>query len=225
VKRGGWRERAARQAIRAREKAELARLRLELGAAKERRTRLLREARALCKRGRLALRARLAAEREALKLKGQQARKAERAACRARKAVAKRSGAGPVAAVKAAIIAERRAHATQRLQAGELAKKAQTSSAESRSESDDAVLRDIPAELVKVWKKVRKNFQRGSAHQRAERFLEWAEENGGEVLALQEADADREIARLVREQRAMVKQSRMRKTKADIARELEAVPF
>ena len=31
-------------------------------------------------------------------------------------------------------------------------------------------------------------------------FLEWAEENPGEVFAIQEADAEREIRRMVREQ-------------------------
>jgi hypothetical protein len=42
---------------------------------------------------------------------------------------------------------------------------------------------------------------------------------------LQQADADREIARLVKEHNAMAKKSRMRKTKAEIAAELAAVPF
>jgi len=215
------RRRAAREAIRAREKAELARLRLELGAAKERRKRLVREARAMCRTGRQLLKAKLKAKREALKLEAATARKAERAACRARKAVARSSGARSVAAVKSAILAERRLQKTQRLQAGEVKRRTAT---EARQESDEAVLRDIPAELEAVWRAHRARF-RGNAHQRAERFLEWAEENPGEVVALQQADADREIARLIREHNAMTKKSRMRKTKAEIAAELAAVPF
>lgn len=215
------RRRAAREAIRAREKAELARLRLELGAAKERRKRLIREARALCRRGRESLKARIKAKREALKLEAAAARKAERSACRARKAVARSSGARSVAAVKSAILAERRLQRTQRLQAGEAKRRTAT---EARQESDDAVLRDIPAELAGVYARHRARFK-GTAHQCAERFLEWAEENPGEVVALQQADADREIARLVREHTAMAKKSRMRKTKAEIAAELAAVPF
>lgn len=221
MKRAKWRERAAREAIRARERAELARLRLELQGARERRKRLLREARSLCRTGRESLKAKLKAKREALKLEAQAARKAERAACRARKAVARSSGARSVAAVKNAIDAERRLQRTQRLQTGERKRR---SAVEARQESDDAVLRDIPAELAGVYARHRKRFS-GSAHQRAERFLEWAEENPGEVVALQQADADREIARLVREHNAMTKRSRMRKTKAEIAAELAAVPF
>ncbi len=216
------RKRAARESIRAREKAELARLRLELGAAKERRKRLVKEARALCKRGRLSLRAKLRAEREALKLKAVAARRAERAACRARKIVARSSGARSVAAVKAAISAERRLHRVQRLQAGEVKRR---TAAEARQESDDAVLRDIPAELGGVWERVSKRFKGGPRRSRAEAFLEWAEENPGEVVALQQQDADREIARLIREHQAMSKKSRMRKTRAEIAAELAAVPF
>lgn len=215
------RRRAAREAIRAREKAELARLKLELGAAKERRKRLLREARSLCRRGRETLKARIKAKREALKLEAAAARKAERGACRARKAMARASGARSVAAVKSAILAERKAHRTQRLQAGEVKRR---TAREARQESDDAVLRDIPAELAGVYERHRARFK-GSAHQRAERFLEWAEENPGEVVALQQADADREVARLVREHTAMAKKSRMRKTKAEIAAELAAIPF
>ncbi len=216
------RRRAAREAIRAREKAELARLRLELGAAKERRKRLVKEARQLCRRGRLTLRAKIRAEREALKLKAEASRKAERAACRARKLVARSSGARSVAAVKQAIIAERRAHAAQRLQAGEAKRR---TAAEGARENADAVLRDIPDDLHVVWSSVGRRIKGSTAHQRAERFMHWAYENPGEVVALQQADADRDIARLVREHQAATKKSRLRKTKAEIERELQAVPF
>lgn len=222
MKRPKWQERAVREAIRAREKAELARLRLELKSAKERRKRLVREARQLCKRGRVTLRERLQAEREALRQKAATARQAERAACRARKAVARSSGARSVTAVKNALAAERRLHAAQRLQAGQVKRR---TAAEALQESDDAVIRDIPAELVGVWRQIGRRFKTAPRRSRAEAFLEWAEENPGEVVALQQADADRDIARLMREHQAMTKKARLRKTKAEIAAELAAVPF
>lgn len=222
MKRAAWRDRAVRQAIRAREKAELAKLKLQLLEARARRKALVREARQLCKRGRLALSEKLRAEREALKLKSAAARKAERAACRARKAVARASGARSEQAVKRAIVAERKLHAAQRLQAGQVARR---TAAEAAQESDDSVVRDIPDELAGVWRKVARRFKGAARRSRAEAFLEWAEENPGEVVALQQADADREIARLVKEHHAMAKKTRMRKTKADIAAELAAVPF
>lgn len=222
MKRAKWQEKAARQAIRARERAELARLRLELRAAKERRARLVREARAMCKRGRLTLKARLRAEREALRRKAESARRAERQACRARKALAKRAGARSVAVVKSAISAERHARATQRLQAGEVKRR---TAAEALQEADDAVLRDIPQELVPLWNRVRNRFKASSRKSRAEAFMQWAEENPGEVVVMQQADADREIEKLIASERALAKKSRLRKTRAEIEAELAAVPF
>lgn len=228
------RRRAALASIRARERAELARLRLELAGAKAQRKRLVSEARALCKRGRLTLIEKIRAERAALKLKAAAARKAERAACRARKAVARSSGARSVAAVKTAIVAERALVKAQRLQAGAVPRrtaeeiaKARRLSGERLNESHDAVLRDIPEELAGVWASVGKRFKggQGGAHRRAVQFLEWAEENPGEVVAYQQTIADRELARLMREERALHKKTRMRKTKAEIEAELAAVPF
>lgn len=222
MKRSGWRERAARQAIRARERAELVRLRMLLRGAKEARGRLLREARAMCRKARLSLRDKLRAEREALRAKARAARQAERQTCSARKAAAKRSGARGVDSAKSELTEAARAQKLQRRQAGQ---KIRRTSAESISESDDAVLRDIPEELHAVWEKHKRRIKGSAKKSRAEAFVQWAEENPDEVIALQQAQADREVARLVSEFSAMRKKSRLRKTKQEIAAELAAVPF
>ena len=70
---------------------------------------------------------------------------------------------------------------------------------ERESESDDAVHRDIPPELVGVFNKVRRNIKATDRRTRSEAFLEWAEENPGEIYAMQEQEAAREIKRLVKE--------------------------
>src|SRR6188768_3502527 len=70
---------------------------------------------------------------------------------------------------------------------------------ERESESDDAVRRDIPPELVSVFNKVRRNIKGSDHRTRSEAFLEWAEENPGEIYAMQEQEAAREIKRLVKE--------------------------
>lgn len=70
---------------------------------------------------------------------------------------------------------------------------------ERESESDDAVRRDIPPELVGVFNKVRRNIKGTDRRTRSEAFLEWAEENPGEIYAMQEQEAAREIKRLVKE--------------------------
>ena len=57
----------------------------------------------------------------------------------------------------------------------------------------------IPRGLVKVFDKVRRHIKGSDRKCRTEAFLEWVEENPGEVYAIQERDAQREIARAVRE--------------------------
>ena len=59
--------------------------------------------------------------------------------------------------------------------------------------------RDIPPELVGVFNKVRRNIKGTDRKSRSEAFLEWAEENPGEIYAMQEQEAAREIKRLVKE--------------------------
>jgi len=61
------------------------------------------------------------------------------------------------------------------------------------------VRRDIPPELVGVFNKVRRNIKGSDHRSRSEAFLEWAEENPGEIYAMQEQEAAREIKRLVNE--------------------------
>jgi len=228
LKRADWKEKAARQAIRAREKAELDRLALELSHARERKRQRVKHARALCKRARLQLRDRLQErrrlERERLKREAIAAKHAERATCQARRAVAKRSGGADVAEAAAALKVARTAQKAARKAAARRVKLDVPRSARIH-ESDDSARRDIPAELQGVWDRVKGRFKSGGRRSRAEAFLEWAEENPHEVVELQSDTADREVARLVREHEAQSKKVRMRKTKAEIARELAAIPF
>jgi hypothetical protein len=72
-------------------------------------------------------------------------------------------------------------------------------SGEREAESDDEVRRDIPPELLGVFNKVRRNIKGTDRKSRSEAFLEWAEENPGEIYAMQEQEAAREIKRLVKE--------------------------
>ena len=69
--------------------------------------------------------------------------------------------------------------------------KVRKASHERESESDDAVRRDIPPELVGVFNKVRRSIKSSDHRSRREAFLEWAEENPGEIYAMQEQEAAR----------------------------------
>lgn len=85
---------------------------------------------------------------------------------------------------------------------------------EQRQESDDEVRANLPTELVPVFDRFRRQF-RGTAHKsRTEAFLQWVEENPGEVVAVQQAAADAELARLIAEHERMERaEARRRKKK------------
>jgi hypothetical protein len=73
---------------------------------------------------------------------------------------------------------------------------------ERLTESDDEVRANIPRGLVKVFDKVRRHIKGSDRKSRSEAFLQWAEENPGEVYAIQEREGEREVRRLLREGRA-----------------------
>lgn len=77
--------------------------------------------------------------------------------------------------------------------------KARSSSKERQQESDDAVVGNLPAGLVPVFLKIRRQVKGGPRTTRTEAFLEWVEENPGEVYAIQSEQAERDLARLVAE--------------------------
>jgi len=223
-----WRKKMAAQAIRAREKAELGRLRLALDHARAQRRARVRDARALCKRAKETLRVKLKErrrlERERLRREAEASRAAERGACRARRAIAKRAGSAGVSSASEAL---RQARAAQRIATARAARKSLTTAVERRQESAEEAERDLPEELHGAWRKLRNRFKGSAKMSRAEQFLHWAHENPGEVVALQSSEADREVERLIREHAAQHQKTRMRKTHAEIAAELQraGVPF
>ena len=60
-------------------------------------------------------------------------------------------------------------------------------------------LRRTGSVLRILFNKVRRNIKGSDRRSRSEAFLEWAEENPGEIYAMQEQEAAREIKRLVNE--------------------------
>ena len=98
--------------------------------------------------------------------------------------------------------------------------KARSSSKERRQESDDEVTSNLPASLVGVFTKIRRQVKGGPRTTRTEAFLQWVEENPGEVYAMRGEQAERDLARLIAEHdRAL----RLERRKGRLA--AEAVPF
>ena len=90
---------------------------------------------------------------------------------------------------------------------------------EKRQESDEAVRVNLPADLISVFDAVRKGIKGGPRKTRTEAFLEWAEENPGEVWALKSKEAEREISKLLAEQKRLQKAQRSRRSS------LAEIPF
>jgi hypothetical protein len=70
---------------------------------------------------------------------------------------------------------------------------------ERRAESDDEVRGNLEPELLKVFEKVKKHIKGGPRKTRTEAFLEWAEENPGEVWSMQSEEAERDLHRMISE--------------------------
>jgi len=65
---------------------------------------------------------------------------------------------------------------------------------ETKSESDGAVIANLPAELHAVFRKVRKVIKASPRRSRTEAFLEWLEENPGEADAIRFELAEKELS-------------------------------
>jgi hypothetical protein len=94
--------------------------------------------------------------------------------------------------------------------------KARSSALERRQESDDEVIRNLPESLVGVFQKMRKHVKGGPRRTRTEAFLEWVEENPGEVYAMQGEQAERDLAKLVAEHERATRLSRRKALAHDV---------
>jgi hypothetical protein len=182
-----------------------------------------------CKLGRQNVTARVRALREelraALATKAAKMREAQRDRCAADQKAAQLELDQVIRQVRAELEQERQSfgHHYGR-------KASRSTSAERRAESDDEVERNLPVELVPVFRMVKRNIKPGPRRTRTEAFLDWAEENPDDVAAIMYEQADRDVRRLVAEQGRVA--GRLRKGKkayedpAELAHALGAeVPF
>lgn len=163
-----------------------------------------------------------ATRREAVrgvKMQCRVAREKLRTVCSRRAEQAKLRGAEAIAA-RAREAAEAREtdkllrKADQRHRVGVV--KARSSATERQQESDDEVVRNLPESLVPVFRKMRKHVKGGPRRTRTEAFLEWVEENPGEVYAMQGEQAERELAKLVAEHDRATRLSRRKQLASDV---------
>lgn len=82
--------------------------------------------------------------------------------------------------------------------------------AEKRQESDDEVRSNLEPDMVRVFDSVRRHIKGTPRKSRTEAFLQWAEENPGEVFDIMQHDADRYLSQLLAEQESLQRQQRRR---------------
>jgi len=214
--------------LREKDRAALSLLRARIKMARTDRMLGLRAARSSCAMARSQLQAQQREERTSFVERQRGERIAERAACSAGKDSARTRGR--------ALESEARENVrgTKTLQrqvrdADRRNVKTRSTTRERGQEDDDAVRNNLPPELRPVFDKVRRTIKATGKKSRTEAFLDWAEENPEEILAVQQADADRELKQLLKQQREQgrtVRDAKRYKLPPDeLAKLLEAVPF
>lgn len=141
-----------------------------------------------------------------------------RQSCQTRAAVAKASGASEVARRRSKLLEEKGFE--QKMRAHERPRALRSTTGERRQESDDEVRTNLQPDMVPVFNAVRRFIKGAPRKSRTEAFLQWAEENPGEVFELLQHDADRYLAQLLDEQARTERTLRRRKLPP-----LSAVPF
>lgn len=214
--------------LRDQDKAKLRLLRAQINAARVDRRTMVHGARLQCREARETLRDRQKLERESVTHRHQLERVEERTACATGKSRAKAKGLEREASARGEY-SEARTLVRQVRNADKRNVTQRSTKRERSQEDDDRVRSNLPAELVPVFDKVAKRIKGSAKRTRTEAFLEWAEENPDEILAVQQAEADAALRALLKEQRehgrTMRKAGRYKLSPEELRRELAAVPF
>jgi hypothetical protein len=213
--------------LKAKDTAQLRLLRAQIGHARvERRSRLIR-ARVQCRTARESLKERQALERARLLSEHREQRTEGKTACELGKELAKREGLELERGAKRTL-KEERIYQRRIRQAGKPVK-VRATARELEQEDDDRVRSNLPAELVPVFDAVRKKIKGSARRTRTEAFLEWAEENPEEILAVQEVQAETYLKDLMKQQRELGRSvrsaGRYKQNPEELEALLAAVPF
>lgn len=213
--------------LREKDRAALGLLRAKIVAARVERRHRLSAARQTCRGALVALRERQREERHQLTLMHRAQREQGRATCNEGKQRARDEGT----ALEQQAAAEYREERTFQRQMRRATKPRVERSTvrERKQEDDDAVRNNLPAELVPVFDKHRRSIKGSARRSRTEAFLEWAAENPDEVLLVQQAEADKALHELLKQERDMGRSMRnarrYQQSPEELARLLADVPF
>ncbi len=209
------------------ERAKLEELREKIRAASARRQSAVR---AIVERCRIERRKQTDAAkrtREQLRAEIEEQRGKARARCRACKAEARAAGLPDIELAEKEYRAERALQQELRHIEGWMRKrdKGTRTALERRQESDDEVRNAIPEEWVPLWEQVKRSIKATPNRSRLEAFTEYVEANPSDVLSVSQENADREIAKLIREERRLSRTMKKARPRRPTAEELAAIPF
>ncbi len=187
--------------LREKDSATLSLLRAQIRHARVMRKQMVRTARETCHATRLALKEKHAAERAEFVQRQRAERVIERGTCSSGKENAKAKGLELELGARREFRGERTLQRQIR-RAGK-APVLRSTARERRQEDDDAVRSNLPPELVPVFDKVSRKIKGSDKRSRTETFLDWAEENPDEILAVQAEAAEKELRALLKQQREL----------------------
>jgi len=213
--------------LREKDRASLAVLRAKILAARVERRHRLHAARQSCRSALLSLRERQKAQRHQLTLDHRAERELDRTACHAGKRQAREEGDALRRQAESEYEDER---GFQRQMRRATKPRVERSTVRERKQEDDGAVRNnLPPELVPVFDKHRRSIKGSARRSRTEAFLQWAEENPDEVIAVQQAEADRALHELLKQERELGRSARSarryRQTPEELAKALAEVPF
>jgi hypothetical protein len=193
-------------------RATLKALREAVREAKAKRKEARRAASARCRDARLAAKTRARELREAARKALVEAvrleKQAARETCQRERQQADQTAGGAVRAAAEKAAAEARYQRELARIERRADRRREASKRERRQESDEAVERDVPPELVPLWRRVRRTIRGNARTSRLEAFLRYAEENPDDIVGAQESDAERQLAAWQREQARRTKRRR-----------------
>ncbi len=216
------------RALKQRVKAELARLRTEVAAAKKQKAAKLKSVGAHCRAQRKLISERAKRARQRLNQSIARTRERGRNVCSSARGDAQLSTLTAIEAAAARLEAELGEQRKLRAWARPASTRSTPGRANAREraqESDGEVLANIDDPGLRiVWEAVKHRVKPGGRRSRTEAFFEWAAEHPSEVYEIQEKDAIAHLAELERREKKLA--GSMRKGTEAVRRALlEAVPF
>jgi hypothetical protein len=190
-------------------KEKIASLRQQLGDARRRRKFALRDAKERCRAERIAARERARAMRLRVLEELREAMRAERAA--ARQACTVRLGEAraikdDIGRARAELLAEKQYQADlRRIERANLQRRKEAHGStriERKSESDDEVRANLPAQLIPLFERVKRGIKASPRMTRTESFFRYVEENPHEYLEALDDKTDAMIRELEQRERA-----------------------